>query len=231
MRQIIAAIAVVLFSTSALAQTGPGTITVTGTGSARAVPDRASVQMAIVAKSVTAAAAQAAAADITAKVLEMTDGLDIDRNTVNTTGSSVRADYRWNREREEQEFQGYVVERQISIELRDLKRLGELVEGAVEVGVNQVSPPQLDSSKRRDAYREALDAAARDARANALQLATSLGADLGGVLQITTAQPSPPMPYMRAMSADAMEASAAQTYNAAELNFDATVTAVFALQE
>ncbi len=102
--------------------------------------------------------------------------------------------------------------------------------GAVEVGVNQVSPPQLDSSKRREAYREALDAAARDAKANAAQLAKSLGAKLGEVLQITTeSQPAPPMPFMRSAMADTMESTAPETYNAANLTFDATVTAVFEL--
>lgn len=232
MRRILVSIALTMLSSIALAQTEAGTITVSGTGSAKAIPDRASVQMSIVARSATVSEAQSAAADVTAKVLEMTDDLDIDRDAVDTTGSSVQPDYRWNREREEQELRGYIAERQIRVELHDLEKLGELVEGAVRVGVNQVSPPQLDSSKRRDAYREALDAAAQDARANARQLATSLGATLGAVLQITTlSQPTPPMPYARTMAVDAMEASAPQTYNAASLDFDATITAVFEIKE
>lgn len=232
MRQILFAITLLLFSAYSLAQTEPRTITVTGTGSATAVPDRASVHMSIVARSATVIEAQAAAADVTAKVLAMTDDLDIDRDAVDTTGASVRPDYRWNREREEQELRGYIAERQIRVDLKDLEKLGELVEGAVKVGVNQVSPPQLDSSKRRDAYRDALDAAARDARANARQLASSLGATLGAVLQISsTSRPPPPIQYARALAADAMEAQAPQTYNAASLEFDATITAVFELED
>jgi uncharacterized protein YggE len=232
MRTILSIIALLALSNAALAQQELRTITVNGIGSSSVAPDRAAVQMSIVAMSSTVAAAQEVAADVAAKVLEVTGNLGIDREQVDTTGSSVRPDYRWNREREEQELRGYIAERQIQVDLRDLDKLGALIEGAVEAGVNQVSPPQLDSSKRRDAYREALDAAARDAQANAAQLANSLGAKLGDVLQITTdSQPAPPRPFMRAAMADSMEAAAPETYNAANLEFDATITAVFELVE
>lgn len=232
MRTILSIIALLALSNAALAQQELRTITVNGIGSSSVAPDRAAVQMSIVARSSTVAAAQEVAADVAAKVLEVTGNLGIDREQVDTTGSSVRPDYRWNREREEQELRGYIAERQIQVDLRDLDKLGALIEGAVEAGVNQVSPPQLDSSKRREAYREALDAAARDAQANAAQLASSLGARLGEVLQITTdSQPAPPRPFMRAAMADSMEATAPETYNAANLGFDATITAVFELVE
>lgn len=232
MRITLYVFALLILSPVVLAQTELRTITVNGIGSATVAPDRASVQMSIVARSATVAAAQEAAAVVTAKVLELASKLDIDRDRVDTTGSSVRPDYRWNREREEQELRGYVAERRMRVDVRDLTKLGALVEGAVEAGVNQVSPPQLDSGKRRDAYREALDAAAKDAQANAAKLADSLGSKLGDVLQITTAsQPAPPMPMMRTAMADTMESSAPETYNAANLNFDATITAVFELVE
>jgi len=232
MRTTLYVFALLILSPVVLAQTELRTITVNGIGSASVAPDRASVQMSIVARSATVAAAQEAAAVVTAKVLELASNLGIDRDRVDTTGSSVRPDYRWNREREEQELRGYVAERRMQVDVRDLTKLGALVEGAVKAGVNQVSPPQLDSGKRRDAYREALDAAAKDAQANAAKLADSLGAKLGDVLQITTAsQPAPPMPMMRTAMADTMESSAPETYNAANLNFDATITAVFELVE
>jgi uncharacterized protein YggE len=232
MRKIFSIVTLLMLSTSVLALDELRTITVHGTGSSSVSPDRASVQMSIVARSATVNAAQEAAAAVTAKVLDMSSKLGIDRERIDTTGSSVRPDYRWNREREEQELRGYVAQRQIRVDIRDLEKLGALIEGAVEAGVNQVSPPQLDSGKRRDSYREALDAAAKDAQANAAQLAKSLGAKLGDVLRITTvSQPAPPMPMMRMAMAESVESSAPETYNAANLNFEATITAVFELVE
>ncbi len=232
MRTTLSVVAWLMLSSAALAQGELRTITVHGTGSSNIAPDRASVQMSIVARSASVSAAQEAAAAVTAKVLQMTSDLGIDRERIDTTGSSVRPDYRWNREREEQELRGYVAQRQMQVDLRDLEKLGALIEGAVEAGVNQVSPPQLDSSKRRDAYRAALDAAAKDAQANAAQLAKSLGAKLGDVLQITTlSQPAPPRPMVRMAMAESVESSAPETYNAGNLSFDATITAVFELVE
>ena len=207
------------------------TISVSGTGSAEVAPDKAVLRMSIVARKKTVAAAQKEAADVAAKVLRVTDGLDIDRDDVDTTGASVRPDYRWNRSTEEQELRGYIAERQMLVELTDLDKLGELVEAAVGTGVNQVSPPQLDSSKRRDAYRRALDAAAQDARANAEQLASSLGAKLGRVMHVNGGGQNVPMPMprgrMMAMEADA--GGAAETYNAADLSFTANLSVVFEL--
>lgn len=228
MFKVITTAVILLVGLPVAAKEEPRTVTVSGTGSATATPDRATVQMSIVAREKTLAAAQEVAATVTERVLSLTDQLDIARNRVDTTGSSVRPDYRWNREREEQELRGFIAERQIRINIRDLNKLGDVVEGAVAAGVNQVSPPQLDSSNRRAAYRQALDAAAKDAHANAAQLAESLDARLGDVLQISSnMQASPVNPVMRMATAQTMDGSAAETYNPAGLDFDVEVTAVF----
>ena len=204
------------------------TITVNGTGSADVKPDRATLQMSIVAREPKLAAAQAAAAKVVNRVLSMTDGLDIDRDQVDTTGASVRPDYRWNRGTEEQELRGYIAERQITVRIDDLEKLGAVVEGAVAAGVNQVSPPRLDSSKRKQTHRRALRAAAEDAAASARELADTLGARLGPVVSISSGSQAPrlPVPYA-AVRSMAAESDAAESYNPAELSFHATVTAVF----
>jgi len=217
----------------AMADEETRTITVNGTGFAKVAPDRATLQMSIVAREPTLAAAQKAAASVTSQVLKMTDRMDIDRDRVDTTAASVRADYRWNREKEEQELRGYIAERQIVVEIEDLEKLGALIEGAVGSGVNQVSPPRLDSNKRRETYRLALRAAAQDAKANASQLADALGARLGPVVSIDTRtnEPRPPVPYAANVRSMAAESDAVESYNAADLSFNAEVTVVFQLAE
>ena len=217
----------------AMAEDETRTITVNGTGYAEVSPDRATLQMSIVAREPTLAAAQKTAADVTNNVLRMLDQMNIDRNQVDTTGASVRPDYRWNREKEEQELRGYISERQISVEVEDLEKLGAVVEGAVGAGVNQVSPPQLDSSKRKDTYRKALRVAAEDARDNATQLADALGARIGKVISINSGsnQPRPPVPYAANMRGLSAESDAVESYNAADLSFNASVVVVFELSE
>lgn len=218
---------------STMAEEQARMITVNGTGTAEVQPDRATLRMSIIAREATLAAAQKAAADVTTRVLKMTDRMNIDRDQVDTTGASVRPDYRWNRDKEEQELRGYIAERQISVVIKDLERLGAVVEGAVDAGVNQVSPPHLDSSKRKQTYRKALRAAADDAKENALQLADALGAKLGAVISINSGSnaPQPPVPYAANVRAMAAESDAGESYNAADLSFNATVTVVFELTE
>ena len=232
MKRVIIFATLVFLSACVVAEDAPRTITVTGSGEAETKPDRALVQMSIVAREPTLAGAQELAAAVTNKVLALSDKLDIDRERVDTTGSSVRPDYVWNRETEEQELRGYIAERQMRIDLRDLDKLGAVIEGAVAAGVNQVSPPALSSSRHRDAYRDALENAAQDARANAERLATSLGATLGGVLQVNTGANGarPPMPEL-ARAGMTMSAAPEASYNPADLSYAATISVVFELRD
>lgn len=229
LRRLLPAL-LLLVSACTMADDMTQTISVTGNGLVSTEPDRATVQMSIVSRAKELDAAQAGAAKVTASVLSLTDKLDIDRNKVDTTGATVRPDYRWNREKEEQELRGYIAERQMGVKVDDLEKLGRLVEGAVAAGVNQVSAPQLDSSRRESMHREALALAAKDARANAKVLAETLGAKLGDPISVSdrSAPPQPPVPQAR-MASMAMESDSAATYNAGDLTFTASVTVVFEL--
>lgn len=229
-------IALVLAAGAVFAEDDPSpTISVSGTGSVELSPDRATLILSIVAREKDVATAQAKAAEVTAKVLTLADDLNIERNLVDTTSASVRPDYRWNREREEQELRGYIAERQMRMEIRDLEQLGVVIERAVDAGVNQVMPPQLDSSKRRDAYRDALEKAATDARENATRLAASLGLALGSAIQVNAGsgvRPPTPMFGARDVSVATLESVAApETYNAADMKVSATIGVVFAIAD
>ena len=223
-------VAILLSATACVAaEEAPGTITVTGSGSAPATPDRASLSMSIVARNPSLAAAQAEAAEVANGVLSLTDRLDIDRNRIDTTGASVRADYQYDRSSGEQEFKGYIAQRQIVIEFRDLEKLAPVIEGAVAAGVNQVSPPMLYSSKQKEVYREALENAGKDAEANAQRLADSLGVELGSAISISTVSAGYPPPHTQEIMVSAMRAGgdAVESYSAGDQMVHATVTVVF----
>lgn len=223
---------IALFSSQALAG-DENSVTVSGIGVATVAPDIARVQMSVVERNASLETAQQAAADATARVLDLTDRLGIDRAQVNTTSASVRPDYRWINDRRERELIGYIAERRIEVEVRDLDKLGELIEGAVKVGVNQVRSPVLDSTQRRETYRRALALAAEDARANATTLAAALDTGVGEVIAIDAngGHNQPPRPMM-AMSADAAMAEVApETYSAGDIRFEVRLTAVFELKD
>ncbi len=234
-RATILMISLTLCAGAAWADEMPHTISVGGNGEVRMLPDMARVSIAVEERDPSLTVAQKAVADATEKVMDLIDDLDIEDRHVDTTGASVQPDYRWNRQAEKQELVGYIVRRQIDVELRDLDLLGELIDGAVRAGVNRVSPPLLDTSRRREAYREALAKAVQDARQNAEAIADSLRVDLGDVVRVDAAPRTPvPRPLARAGMAQMGVAEAdtgAAGYQPGELRLEAMVIAVFAIED
>jgi uncharacterized protein YggE len=225
----LAALILVLASVVASADDNPvvRTISVSGIGSVETPPDRASLSLSIVAREPTVAAAQERAAEVTAAVLALASDMDIPENRVDTMSATVRPNYRWNRDTDTQELLGYIASREMRIKLHDLDKVGTVVERAVEAGVNQVSAPQLSSSKARDAYRDALEKAAEDARLNAQRLAEALGLELGKAVQVGAGAPTQPPRPLRQMDEVAAMSAPAATYNAGDLTVSARISIVF----
>jgi hypothetical protein len=223
----LAALLLILVSAVAVADDHAArTIAVSGFGSVETPPDRATLNLSIDARESTVAAAQERAAEVTARVLELADEMDIPDSRVDTMSATVRPEYRWNRDDNTQELIGFIAQRQMRLEIHDLDKVGAVIERAVDVGVNQVSPPRLTSSRSRDAYRDALEKAVDDARQNAGRLADSLGLTLGAAIEVSAGSPvRPPVPVRRA---EAMVMSDAdQTYSAGDLTVTANVSVVF----
>ena len=74
-------------------------VTVTGSGSVDVKPDIARIHMSVIERNSLLEDAQNAVANVTVKVLELLDELEIDRQLITTIGATVRPDYRWNRDK------------------------------------------------------------------------------------------------------------------------------------
>lgn len=230
---VAAAVAALVIAPVAWAGDAPQPrLSVQGTADLRVVPDRADVALAVEHRASQVADAQAAADKTVARVLALTDGLEIDRQQVQTTQLTVRPDYEWVGEPRRRELRGYTVTRRITVNLHDLSQLGRLMTGALSAGVNQVSPPAFDHSERPRLEREALTAAAADARARAVALAEGLGVSVGAPLSVSVGRmPAPrPMPMAAMRMSSSESADAAASYETGEMTITATVQAEFALQ-
>lgn len=219
-----------LLASSAVVQADeqPRTISVSGTGTVDAVPDIARLNLAVQRRDLDMATARAATVKVSRDFIALCSRLGIKESKVRTAGLTIQPEYRWDQQLKLQVFTGYFVQRQLEVELNDLDKLGELIEGAIDAGVNEVSPPQLDSSQRRELSRQALAAAATDARSNAQRIADTLGVKLGALRNIDahSSQPRPPGPMMR-VSAMSAEADAGASYTPGEISMDAQVNASF----
>jgi uncharacterized protein len=211
----------------------PRTIGVNGHGEVRAEPDRATVTLGVESRKPKLDDARAEVAKTVDAVLKLTRDLKIDQKLVRSTRVNVQPEYNWitsnGNPTGERKLIGYYVARQVEIELHDLEKLGQLLERATDLGINQLGEPRLDSSKRQDLVREALAKAVVDARQNAEVIAKAAGAKLGTARTINanTEFTPPPMPMVRAM---AMEAKAAGApYQSGEMTFNATVNVQYDL--
>jgi uncharacterized protein len=213
----------------------PRTITVSGSGRVNVVPDTARISLAVERRDPVMRTARDATVKVTRDFLALCSRLGIKESRIQTAGLTMQPEYRWDEKQNQQVFIGYFVQRQLAVEVNDLDRLGELIEGAVDIGVNQVSPPMFDSSKRPELTRQALAAASEDARANAERIAATLGVKLGPVRLVAAGDGfgPPPMPLQRmqmkgAMLAEAaMAAPPAETYTPGDILIESRVSASF----
>jgi uncharacterized protein YggE len=206
------------------AEPEPRTVTVSGQGEIRAEPDKALVQLGVEARKPTLDAARAEVAKAVEAALKLTRDLKIEQKHVRTTRLNVQPEYNWDNQAKERNLIGYYVSRTIEVDLHDLDKLGQLLERAVDLGINQVSDPQLDSSKRHDLERAALAQAVQDARLNAEAVAKAADARLGPprTISANSGFTPPPMP-MRAKVMAMEAADSAQSYQAGQMGFTATV--------
>ena len=176
-------------------------VSVTGSGEVKAQPDMAYVTLGVEARKPTLAAARTEVNASVERILALTRELKIEPKFVDSTRLQVQPDYRWDEKASKQVLLGYVVSRQVEVEVHDLDRLGALLEKSVSAGVNQIGGARLDSSRRKELEREALTQAVDDARLNADALARAAGAKLGPVQSISAAGAMPVPKYAeRAMS-------------------------------
>jgi uncharacterized protein len=203
----IAAVALLVLVAAALAGIGrpeavrsaePGTgdpvrsITVNGSASVIAVPDRATFSFGVDARGETASKALAAAAAAAKKVTDAVKDAGVDGKDIQTQNISLST----LTSSDGRHIEGYAANASITVRARDLDRAGGLVDAAVAAGANSVYGPSLDRSDAEELADEALADAVDDARQKAEALAKAVDGSLGQVISISeTGASEPPMPY------------------------------------
>ena len=238
MRHLLA-IAVLSVAVAAHAGSEPSTphrvVQVAGQGEATVAPDRARIAMAVEARNLQLAAAEAKANEGTRAAVAAFKSLGLKEADINTAGYSVNAEFDWINGK--QKFKGYLAVRQIELTVRDLSKIGDVLLSATQSGINNVQPPQLEASQAKATERTALGRATEDAVAQARVIAEALGMKLGSVRTINAnaempqPQPMREMKVMMAMDAApaGMSGNEQMGFSAGLITSRASVTAEFEL--
>jgi uncharacterized protein YggE len=167
------------------------TITVTGNGTVRTVPDRAGFDFSVTSQATTAKAALARNADEAAAVIAALKNAGIPAADLQTGQVSLNPQFN----QAGTDVVGYIASNTVSVKTT-IARAGAVVDAAVNAGANGVSGPSLSRSDSDALYRDALKNAVADAREKATALAAASGLALGGVQVIVEgAQSSPPIAF------------------------------------
>lgn len=197
-------------------------ITVTGTGSVKAAPDRADFTFGVETQGETADAALAANSAAVAKVIAALKGAGVAAADIQTQQVSVSPRY----DADGQKITGYTAVNSVNATVRDLANAGAVVDAAVKAGANQVYGPTLSISEQSGLYQDALEKALADARQKATTIAAAAGVSLGAVVDIVEgAQAGPPVP----LAAGAAEADQAAPIEPGLQEISASLTVTYAI--
>jgi uncharacterized protein YggE len=173
-------------------------ISVSATGEASVAPDLATVSFTVSADGKELGPARDDVNTRASAVLARLRELKVADGDINAPDVGIQPQYDY---RKGQRLTGYRVERHMSARVRDLDRLGDVLDGVVTAGANEVHGAQMGAADPSAAEHAALEAAVAAARAKASVLAAAAGVTLGGVLRIEEEADfgGPPMPKMGMM--------------------------------
>lgn len=183
-------------------------ISVTGHGEVRVTPDRASIQISVQSRAVTAAAAAADNANKQSAVIAAIRSLGIASDDISTTNFSVSPEQKYEPNREPV-ITGYVVTNTVVVEVRKISQVGAVLDASLSHGANLISGLNFYSSNTETARRSAIALAVAAAKADAEAAARAAGGTLGPLLEISMSTYSPPGPrpmLLRAMATGSAQA-------------------------
>lgn len=210
-------------------------IRVSGEGEASVAPDMAILTLSVVRNGETAEKALAANNAAMKEVLGALKASGIADRDLQTSNFSIYPQYRHVEPKggvmPPPQIVGYEVSNTLTLKVRELAKLGGLIDQSVKLGVNQGGQIAFINDNPDKAMTEARKAAVAKALDKAKTLTEAAGVRLGRIVEINenTARPMPPQPMMR--MAMAKEAADAVPVAGGENTYTVTVNVTFALEQ
>ncbi len=209
---------------------GPPSVVVVGEGVASAAPNTAEVRAGVVTEASTAAAAVEANNKAMNRVMESLSAAGIPAKDVQTESLSVTPRHRSGSQgRRDAEIVGYVVTNRVRLVVRDLDRMGTILDDLVRQGANQLYGVQFSGGDPAQLIDEARGKAMADARRKADLYTQAAGVRVGRVLRIEEGFVAEPRP--RVMRSLAAVGEAGMPVAPGELDFPARVTVTYEIKE
>jgi len=196
---------------------------VEGTGRIKVKPDMAVVDLGVVTENRQLSTAQQENAASMTAVIRALNGMGVPPADIQTSSYSITPQYDYVEGK--QVFRGYRVEHMLKVIIRNMARIGTIIDAAVQNGANQIGSITFAIDDPSPYYRQALDAALDDALAKAGTVAVKLNIRVIRVpvrIVETKYEQGTPAPVMYQMAAPATPVQTGQ------IEITARIEAVFA---
>jgi hypothetical protein len=208
---------------------------VTGEGTASVEPDMALLYLTVTREGDSARAALDANSAAMKEVLAAMRAQGIAERDLQTANFSIHPRYQHRPHnqsgvQEPPRIVGYTVSNSLTVRLRDIARLGAILDESVSLGVNEGGNIQFLNDDPAEALTQARQDAVRDALARARTLAEAAGVKLGRILEISEqSRRHQPMPVARMAMAEMADDSVPVA--AGENSYQVMVDVVLALEQ
>ncbi len=206
------------------------TIAVTGSGVAYGKPDIATVQIGVQSRFPDLSAAISDNTQKAQTLMDLFTSLGIEAKDLQTSNFSVSTQPDYDNTGQPKGTYTYYVDNTLSVTVRELNKLGEVLGKAVDAGANNVYGVSFGVADPAALEGEARAKAMTDAKTRAEQLAQAAGVALGGPVTISEVNVAPPIPYAAPMMRDAVAASAPVPVATGQLQVNLQVTVVYAIK-
>lgn len=210
-------------------------IVVSGSGDAAVAPDLAIVTLSVAETRKTAREALDVANGAMGAVIDALKKDGIAARDLQTSGLSIQAQYAYPQNEDGTPkppvLTGYAVSNSLTIRIRDIAKVGGVIDQAVTLGINQGGDIRFTNEDPSKTVAAARTEAVKDAIEKARTLADAAGVKLGRILEIseaTNAEEPRPLAAMR-MSKEA--ADGAVPVEAGENSYAVNVNVTFAIEQ
>jgi len=181
---------------------------VSGTGRVTIVPDMATINIGVRTEADAVSDAlegNTAQANAIADVLQE---MGVAEEDIQTSNFNVYPSERYDPMTGQVEGRYFVVENNVTVTVRDLPKLGNILSAVVEAGANNIYGINFSVDDREAALAEARQLAIEDAQAKAQAIAEEAGVELGDLVNISVSSSDMPITYYDAKGGAYSEAAA-----------------------
>lgn len=200
------------------------TVTVSATGSATAVPDTARIATGVVSEAATARDALSANNAAMAKLIGGLKENGIEPKDIQTSNFNLNPRYTNPRDGQPPVIDGYQAMNQVEVHVRNLDKIGEVLDKLVTLGANQMNGITFEVSAAETLRDDARKDAIANARRRAELYANAAGVKVGKVVAINEGASVEPRPYFKAGRAAAAMESVPVERGTQSLEASVTVT-------